>query len=105
MSIKQFRRFPADSSVYHSGCYYEYNELISKNNQHLFKDIHAKNKSIKVHAMCDSEKCLVRILDFYFSKLPVETQKHFTSDLWQAFLKLLVNLGLLMSLSVSIYFE
>ncbi len=34
------------------------------------KDIHAKNKSVKVYAICDSDRCLVKLLDFYFSKLP-----------------------------------
>ena len=70
MCIEQFRRFPSEVSVYDTSTYYEYTELISKNNQHRFKDLHARNKSVEVYAICDSEKCLVKILDFYISKLP-----------------------------------
>lgn len=35
----QFTRFPQDMSVYDSSVYYEYVELVSKNNQHRFKDM------------------------------------------------------------------
>ena len=70
MCIEQFRRFPSEVSVYDTSTYYEYTEFISKNNQHRFKDLHARNKSVKIYAICDSEKCLVEILDFYISKLP-----------------------------------
>lgn len=40
-----------------------------------------KNKSVRIHAMCDSEKYLVRILDFYFSKLPVELKAFYLQPL------------------------
>ena len=43
-----------------------------KNNQHRFKDVHSKNKTVKVYALVGSRKCLVKILDFYFMKLPSE---------------------------------
>ena len=53
--------------MYTGDVYYEYTELISKNNQHRFKDINTKNKCVLVSG---SEKCVVRLLDFYFSKFP-----------------------------------
>ena len=40
----QFPRVPQDTSVYDSSVYYEYVELVSKNNQHRFKDINARIK-------------------------------------------------------------
>ena len=49
--------------------YYEYTELISKNNQHHFNDIHM-NKKVKVHAIDGSQGCMVKMIDFYLSKLP-----------------------------------
>ena len=50
--------------------HYEYTELISKNNQHRFKDIHMKNKKVKVHAIVGSQRCMVKMIEFYLSKLP-----------------------------------
>ena len=70
LTVEQFKRSPADPKVYDDNTYYEYVELISKNNQHRFKNIHSKNKTVKVHAMIGCVKCFVKILDFYFTKLP-----------------------------------
>ena len=39
-------RFPVDPSKYSEDVYYEYTEYISKNNQHRFKDVNARNKSV-----------------------------------------------------------
>ena len=56
--------------MYSGDVYYEYTELISKNNQHRFKDITSKNKSVRVFATPGSGQCVVRLLDIYISKLP-----------------------------------
>ena len=37
----QFSHVPQDKSVCNTSVYYEYTELVSKNNQHRFKDINA----------------------------------------------------------------
>jgi hypothetical protein len=76
LKIQQIVRHPLDVDLYDSNTYYEYVELISKNNQHRFKDIHSKNKTTKVFAMVGSTKCVVKMLDFYISKLP-ENPKSF----------------------------
>ena len=71
LSWQNLKRVPEDPTVYTSSTYYEYIEFASKNNQHRFRDIHAKNKCVKAYANCDdSDKCVVRILDFFKSKLP-----------------------------------
>ena len=67
---ENFRRVPADNQVYNSETYYVYTEFVSKNNQHRFRDTHMKNKAVKSYAVCESERCLVRILDFFKSKIP-----------------------------------
>ena len=66
LSFKQFACIPKDTGVY------EYTEFISKNNQHGFKDIHAENKTVKAYAVVESDKCLVKILDWYIIKVPQE---------------------------------
>ena len=48
--------------------YYEYVEYVSKNNQHRFRDIHSKNKSVKAYAVVTSPRCVVKILDYYYKK-------------------------------------
>ena len=58
--------------MYSDTVYYEYTEFISKNNQHRFKDVNAMNKSCRVYAQPGSERCVVRLIDFYISKLPTE---------------------------------
>jgi len=72
---QQFSRVPADLSVYNESVYYEYTEFISKNNQHRFKD-QVENKQTKSFAMPGSERCLVKLLDLYLSKL-VPNSEHF----------------------------
>ena len=59
----QFTRVPQDTSVYDSSVYYEYVELVSKNNQHRFKDINARNKSVCAYALPGNERCIVKLLD------------------------------------------
>ena len=70
LSWKNFKRVPDDAKVYTSSTYYDYFEFASKNNQHRFRDIRSKNKCVKAYVNCDSDKFLVRILDFYKTKLP-----------------------------------
>ena len=70
LSFKQFPRVPKDTGVYNEDTYFEYTEFISKNYQHRFIDIHAKNKTVKAYAVGESDKCLVKILDWYISKVP-----------------------------------
>ena len=68
--ISQFKRRPEDTEIYDEETYYEYFEYISKNNQHRFKDGHAKNKVVKAYANTGSSRCIVKILDAYLGKLP-----------------------------------
>ena len=66
----QFTRVPQDRSVYDESVYYEYVELIAKNNQHRFKDINMKNKCTRAYALPGNERYLVKRLDIYISLLP-----------------------------------
>ena len=66
----QFSRVPQDKSVYNTSVYYEYTELVSKNNQHRFKDINTQNKVIRAYALPGNRKCIVKMLDKYLSLLP-----------------------------------
>ena len=50
--------------------YYEYTELVSKNNQHRFKDINTQNEVIRANALPGNQKCIVKMLDKYLSLLP-----------------------------------
>lgn len=70
LTPQQLIRYPPDTSVYSEDVYYQYTEYISKNNLHRFKDINSTNKSCRVYAQPDSDKCAVRLIDFYISKLP-----------------------------------
>lgn len=70
LKIEQFTRHPPSTTIYDASTYYQYVEYIAKNNQHRFKDIHGKTKVVKSYAIPGSKSCLVKILDFYFSKLP-----------------------------------
>jgi hypothetical protein len=81
LSWKNFRRFPDDCSVYNGDTYYEYIEFVSKNNQHRFRDIHLRNKCVKAYANCGSEKCVVKILDFYKTKIPADTKAFYIRPL------------------------
>ena len=67
----QFTRFPPDKSVYDSSVYYDYVELVSKNNcnQHRFKDINVQNKKVRAYALPGNERCIVKLLDTYLSFL------------------------------------
>ena len=47
---------------------------ISKNNQHRFKDTNASNKELKVYALPDNFRCMVRLLDKYLQKLPPDAE-------------------------------
>ena len=60
---------------------YEYVEFIAKNNQHRFKDIPIQSKSVKAFAVPGLNKCPVKILEYYLSKLPAST-KVFYMYLW-----------------------
>ena len=66
----QFSRVPQDRSVYNESVYYEYTELIAKNNQHRFKDINMKNKCTRAYALPGNERCVVKLLDAYLTLLP-----------------------------------
>ena len=60
LTVQQLIRHPSDHDSYDDITYHQYIELISKNNQHRFKDIHMKNKTTKVYAMVGSTKCMVK---------------------------------------------
>ena len=62
--------------MYHSEVYYQYTEFVSKNNQHRFKDINLTNKVVRSYASPGSNRCLVKLLDTYLSKL-VPNAMHF----------------------------
>ena len=68
----QFVRVPQDMQIYDESVYYEYREYISKNNQHRFKDINAKNKTVKAFALPGNDHCIVKLLDKYLSLLPAD---------------------------------
>ena len=81
LTVQQLIRHPSDLDSYDDSTYYQYVELISKNNQHRFKDIHMKNKTTKVYAMVGSTKCMVKMLDFYISKLPQDPKSFYLRPL------------------------
>lgn len=64
LKFEQLIHHPPEVEVYDSDVYYEYVELISKTNQHRFKDINMKNKT---KSLCS---CFVKMLNFYKTKLP-----------------------------------
>ena len=68
----QFVCVPQDMQIYDESVYYKYREYISKNNQHRFKDINAKNKTVKAFALPDNDHCIVKLLDKYLSLLPAD---------------------------------
>lgn len=70
MKPEQLVRHPSDPEVYSEDVFYEYTEFVSKNNQHRFKDINSTSKSVKAYAQPGSDRCLVKLLDLYLSKLP-----------------------------------
>ncbi len=81
LQVNQIKRVPSDISVYSDDVYYEYQEFISKNNQHRFKDINATNKSVRVYARQSSHRCIIRLLDLYISKLPPDTSAFYLRPL------------------------
>ena len=81
LSPNQFKRYPSDTTLYDDNTYYQYTEFISKNNQHRFKDIHSKNKAVRIYALPRSRKCVVRLLDFYFAKLPQDPKAFYLRPL------------------------
>lgn len=62
---------PLDISCYDANTYYEYIEFIAKNNQHMFKGVHGKNKVVRGFAVPGSFKCVVK------SKLPDEPKSFY----------------------------
>ena len=54
----------------HKVVYYQYTEFISKNNQHRFKDAKVKSIEVRMYSRHGTERCLVKLLDVYLSKLP-----------------------------------
>ena len=54
--------------------YYKYVEFILKNNQHRCKDTNASNKEVKVYAIPGSSRYIVKLLDKYLEKLPMDAQ-------------------------------
>lgn len=84
MTPNQLMRVPNDRMVYNEHVYYKYVEYISKNNQHKFKDINSKNKKVKVYALVGNAKCLVKLLDQYLEKLPVDAPYFYMRPLEQA---------------------
>ncbi len=81
LTWENFRRVPEDPKVYTTSTYYEYFEFASKNNQHRFRDIHCKNKCVKAYANCESDKCVVKILDFFRTKMPNEPRAFYLRPL------------------------
>ena len=81
LSINQFVRSSTDISQYDANTYYDYTEFISKNNLHRFRDIHSKNKVVRIYAVTDSGKCLVHLLDYYFNKLPYDPKAFYLRPL------------------------
>ena len=97
LSFEQFTRYPSHVSQYDQNTYYEYTEFISKNNQYRFNDVHSKNKTVKVYAMVGSKNCIVRILDFYLKKLPLEPKALYLRPLPKApaqMFQLVLTLGI-----------
>ena len=71
LTLEQLKLYPPpDKMDYSVDTYDEYTELISKNNQHRFKDINSVNKTVKVYAQPNSDRCIVCLLDYYISNLP-----------------------------------
>ena len=56
----QFLRVPKDKNVYDASVYVlRICRVISKNNQHRFKDINMKNKRIRGFALPGNQQCVV----------------------------------------------
>ena len=74
LTITQFVRSQPDTSIYNSDIFYSYTELVSKNNQHRFKDIDLHNKQVRAYAVPGDPRCLVKLLDLYVSRLPPDAK-------------------------------
>jgi len=70
LKVEQFQRYPPDCQVYDESVYYQYVEHGSKNYQGRYAETGGRNKVVKAFAQPLSEKCPVRLLDLYLSKLP-----------------------------------
>ena len=68
LKVEQFTRVPAVG--YTKEAHYKYVENGSKNYQGRFSECSKGNKIVEVFAEPESERCPVRILDSYLSKLP-----------------------------------
>ena len=68
LKVDQFKQDPAVG--YSKETHYRYVENGSKNYQGYFSESNKSNKIVKVFAEPESDKCPVRILDSYLSKLP-----------------------------------
>ena len=82
LAVSQFRRFPSDVS-YSADTYYQYAEYGSKNHQGKF-DERGSNKVNRAYAQLESDKCPVRILDLYLSKLPSNPKAFYLQPLPEA---------------------
>ena len=56
----QFNRVPQDRSVYNTAVYYEYTELVSKNNQHRLKILMHKTRSFVLMLCQEIRNVLLR---------------------------------------------
>ena len=52
---QQFIWFPPDTTIYDPSVYYKYTKLISKNNEHSFKDLNTTSKVAWVYAQVNSQ--------------------------------------------------
>ena len=67
--LHQFTRFPADITIYDNSVYHQYAEVISKNNKHKFQNNDMRNKQVRTNAFPGSDRCLVKVIDMYLTKL------------------------------------
>ena len=76
---------------------YVYTELVSKTNSGMFKKLHVTSKVVPMFASAEAgERCLVQILDLYYSKLPPEAFENdvFLSGPLKTYLLILPNHGM-----------
>lgn len=64
--------------MYNSDTYNEYVEFISKKQSVSFPWYTHEEKSVKVFANSVSDKCIVKILDFYKNKIPEEPEAFYS---------------------------
>ena len=68
LKVEQFKRFPLDG--YSTETHYVYTENGSKNYQGRFSECGQSNKIVRAFSQPESNRCPVRVLDAYLSKLP-----------------------------------